>query len=249
MNCEQIQAYGETFTIDERAHAVSELSAWFQLDSWTVREGLLLLVGIDPARSEDLLFSESGFETKPKPTWAQITARPGLSANEVDANGWPHITGLIFNRDELMWLSRLLNLWVATPLHTMTGRHEPRYFVEWAGSKNCTPYWREWALDAKLFIDTAPVQAAATPAPVGAVGASLTHSIRVRRDTLTPVIELAQSQCRNPKDTAEVWAVLMVLAEKKHPPLIGVTEEGLQYYEAGEAAIFKRKSLGARLTR
>ena len=96
---------------------------------------------------------------------------------------------------------------------------------------------------------TAPAPDTATPAPVVAVGASLMHSTRARRDTLTPVIELAQSQCRNPRDTAEVWAVLMVLAEKKHPPLIGVTEEGLQYYEAGEAAIFKRKSLGARLTR
>lgn len=91
--------------------------------------------------------------------------------------------------------------------------------------------------------------ASAYAAPVGAVGASLTHSTKARRDTLTPVVELAQSHCRNPKDTAEVWAVLMVLAEKKHPPLIGATEEGLQYLEAGQAGIFKRKSLGARLTR
>ena len=83
----------------------------------------------------------------------------------------------------------------------------------------------------------------AKPAPV------IRNSTRARRDTLTPVIELAQSKCRNPKDTAEVWAVLLVLAEKKRPPLIGATEEGLQHYEAGEAAIFKRKSLGARLTR
>ena len=98
-------------------------------------------------------------------------------------------------------------------------------------------------------VESAPAQTVATPAPAVAVGASLTHSTRARRDTLTPVIELAQSKCRNPKDTAEVWAVLLVLAEKKQPPLIGVTEEGLQYYEAGEAAIFKRKSLGARLTR
>lgn len=81
------------------------------------------------------------------------------------------------------------------------------------------------------------------PAPI------IRNSTKARRDTLTPVIELAQSQCRNPIDTAEVWAVLLVLAEKKHPPLIGATEEGLQYYKGGEAAIFKRKSLGKRLTR
>lgn len=98
-------------------------------------------------------------------------------------------------------------------------------------------------------VPTEPQATTPSPAPVVAVSASLTHSTKARRDTLTPVIELAQSQCRNPKDTAEVWAVLMVLAEKKHPPLIGATEEGLQYLEAGQAGIFKRKSLGARLTR
>lgn len=103
-----------------------------------------------------------------------------------------------------------------------------------------------WLGDA---LTEAPEQNQTTPAPVVAVGASLTHSTRARRNTLTPVIELAQAQCRNPKDTAEVWAALQVLAEKKHPPLIGGTEDGLQYYEAGEAAIFKRKSLGKRLAR
>ena len=166
MNREQIRAYGETFTIDERAHAVSELREWFEFDTWTVREGLLLLVGINPYRSKDLLLTESGFESTPNPSWARITATPGLSASEVDANGWPRITGLIFNPDEFRWLYRVLHLWKSNLGHTRTGRHEPHYYLEWAGSKNCTPYWREWALDAKLFIDTAPVQAAATPAPV-----------------------------------------------------------------------------------
>ena len=105
------------------------------------------------------------------------------------------------------------------------------------------------ALGETLASQFTPDKSQSTPAPVGAVGASLTHSTRARRNTLTPVIELAQAQCRNPKDTAEVWAALQVLAQKKHPPLIGGTEDGLQYYEAGEAAIFKRKSLGKRLAR
>ncbi|MDO8778499.1 MAG: hypothetical protein Q7K57_59245 [Burkholderiaceae bacterium] len=78
---------------------------------------------------------------------------------------------------------------------------------------------------------------------------SVVHSTKARRSTLKPVIELAQSGCRNPKDTAEVWAVLLVLAEKKTAPLIGATEEGLQYLKGGTAEIFTRKSLGQRLAR
>jgi hypothetical protein len=75
------------------------------------------------------------------------------------------------------------------------------------------------------------------------------HSTKTRRDTLTPVIEQAQRQCTDPLDTAAVWAVLLVLAEKKTPPLIGATEDGLQYLKGGTAEIFKRSSLGKRLTR
>lgn len=77
---------------------------------------------------------------------------------------------------------------------------------------------------------------------------TISHSTKTRRDTLTPVIELAQQKCRDPLDTAEVWAVLQVLAQKKTPPLIGETEDGLQYLKKGEAAIFTRKSLGKRLS-
>lgn len=69
-----------------------------------------------------------------------------------------------------------------------------------------------------------------------------------RRNSLTPVIEKAQSLCRNPNDTAEVWAELQVLAEKKSAPLIGATEDGLQYLNNGAAKIFTREALRKRLT-
>jgi hypothetical protein len=98
-------------------------------------------------------------------------------------------------------------------------------------------------------------QVVATPAPAVATseGAAplntIIHSTKTRRDTLTPVIELAQSQCRNLADTAEVWAALLVLAEKRTAPLIGATEDGLQYLKGGTAEIFTRKSLGKRLAR
>ncbi len=87
------------------------------------------------------------------------------------------------------------------------------------------------------------------PASDGYALPTFIHSTKTRRDALTPVIELAQSKCRNATDTAEVWAALLVLAEKKTAPLIGATEEGLQYLKNGTAAIFNRDALRKRLGR
>jgi hypothetical protein len=75
------------------------------------------------------------------------------------------------------------------------------------------------------------------------------HSTKTRRNTLTPVIEAAQKDCSNSEDTAEVWAVLQTMAEKKVPPLLGATEDGLQYLRAGVAATFSREALRKRLAR
>jgi len=78
---------------------------------------------------------------------------------------------------------------------------------------------------------------------------SFVHTTKVRRDSLMPAIEKAQTHCRDPLDTAEVWAQLLVLAEKRFPPLIGATEEGLQYFKDGEAKFFARDALRKRLGR
>jgi hypothetical protein len=109
-------------------------------------------------------------------------------------------------------------------------------------------------LDAFIASVAAPVQVTAPEAaPVVAGGGTaplktIRHSTKTaRRDTLTPVIELAQKQCRNPTDTAEVWAALLVLAEKKTGPLIGATEDGLQYLKSGVVAYLNREALDKRL--
>ena len=111
------------------------------------------------------------------------------------------------------------------------------------------------SINGFLEVDDAPATDTATPAPVVAASdgpappRTVTNSTKARRDTLTPVIEQAQKKCTDPSDTAAVWAALLVLAEKKNPPLIGATEDGLQYLKGGSAEIFKRKSLGQRLAR
>jgi hypothetical protein len=111
---------------------------------------------------------------------------------------------------------------------------------------------------SKLPINDEPGQhASPEPGPVVQVPtgktektSTVTHTTKTsRRDTLTPVIELAQHECRNRRDTAEVWARLVVLAESKSPPLIGATEDGLQYLKNGTASIFKRDDLRKRLAR
>ena len=53
-----------------------------------------------------------------------------------------------------------------------------------------------------------------------------------RRDLLTPVIEHAQSLCRNHLDAPEVWSKLQTLARDAYSPLFGITEMGVQYIDA-----------------
>lgn len=86
------------------------------------------------------------------------------------------------------------------------------------------------------------------PAPTAAP-ASVHTTKALRRDVVTPAIELAQAECSDPFDVAAVWARLQVMAERKEPPLIGSTEEGIQYLDQGEAAILNRKALAKRLAR
>lgn len=138
---------------DERTHAVNELREWLNLDTWTVREGLLLLAGIDPHRSDCWKLTEQGFETATQPAWARITASPGLSVDDVDGSGMPRITGLVLDLNQAVQLSKLLNLWVSKPGHALQDRRAPRYYIEWATNKGHPPFWKPWVFDAGLLLE------------------------------------------------------------------------------------------------
>lgn len=88
-----------------------------------------------------------------------------------------------------------------------------------------------------------------TPARSGAPHAPVKHSTKEkRRDALDPAIELAQSKCKNAKDTAEVWGQLQALAQEERPPFLGVVRAGLKYTKHGDqAAHFTRGALDKRL--
>ena len=90
-----------------------------------------------------------------------------------------------------------------------------------------------------------------SPEPeISSVVVVVRHSTKgSRRRTLQPEIERAQELCKDRWDSAEVWAALSKLAEKKHGLLIGATEDGLQYLKDGEAANFTRDALRKRLKR
>jgi hypothetical protein len=108
------------------------------------------------------------------------------------------------------------------------------------------PPMKEAVKSAPIAVEQKEVTAKAAPMPLSVVSNSTKPK---RRDSLTPVIEKAQATCRNANDTAEVWAALQVLAEKKQPPLRGATEDGLQYLKNGIAESFTRDALRKRLAR
>lgn len=78
--------------------------------------------------------------------------------------------------------------------------------------------------------------------------ATVTHTTKTpRSDSISPVIELAQSKCRDPKDTNQVWPQMQVLADSEQAPFIASTEKGLKYHKDGGNAYFTRNALDKRL--
>ena len=71
----------------------------------------------------------------------------------------------------------------------------------------------------------------------------------LRRSLLSPVIELAQGKAQNRFDVADVWAQLQQLAAERTAPLIGATEDGIQYRKDGDVSILTRDALRLKLQR
>lgn len=70
-----------------------------------------------------------------------------------------------------------------------------------------------------------------------------------RRGLLDPVIDEAQSQCADQWDVSAVWLRLLELAKQQRTPLVGATDEGLQYTNGEGIAYLTREALGQRITR
>ena len=81
----------------------------------------------------------------------------------------------------------------------------------------------------------------------GDVTTSNSKPAKKRRNSIDPVIELAQTKCRNPQDTAEVWAQMEVLAHAAHAPFLAVKKTGLEYTKGSGKDYFTRDALRLRL--
>ena len=102
----------------------------------------------------------------------------------------------------------------------------------------------EW--EASKQPQAAPVVEVAASEPRPA--ATVTHTTKTpRKDSIDPVIALAQTKCRDPKHTNQVWPQMQVLADSEQAPFIASTEKGLKYHKKGGDAYFTRDALDKRL--
>lgn len=156
------------FSEAERAQAIETLSEWLLHDTWTLRQGLFLLVGIDPLRSDDLISvpegdgSKMGMRSAPNPTWAMITKSPTA---ELDEAGELRMAGYVFDPASLIALHALLSLWASNPEHPRDwqSRYKPAYFIGWARSKGRPPFWLEWLPDQRRASVVDPAGASDQP--------------------------------------------------------------------------------------
>lgn len=214
-----------------RPEAQPNFRTWAQVEHWTPEEALALLMGREPkVVTSSAVRNEIAFSKMPLgPPMSQFLTdyeRLRLIAERAPAMKGPQLRP----HEVVLWAAQLLDFEPPAPLVAA--------LVE--------------VLQARKSRAAPPTLPTHSLHPV--VGPKKTdrtvHTTKaLRRDALTPVIEVAQAACANPFDAAAVWAQLLVMAEKKAPPLIGSTEEGIQYLDQGEAAILTRNAFAKRLAR
>jgi hypothetical protein len=108
---------------------------------------------------------------------------------------------------------------------------------EWLNANGATYRWNR---DAKILTSPDSDQAKQLK--------NIRHSTKTeRRSTLKPVIEHAQSLCKDPWDTAEVWGQLHTLTAQKHTVLLHLEGDAVVYTDGDKTKKLTRKNLGERL--
>ena len=157
------------YSKEECAAAAAAINDWWiKLDNWTVRQGLLLLAGIDPHRAHCFEFTENGINANHPPgavvggpTWHRIGAPQERAIwSEADiAAGRPPVVegGPVLDLDQLFRLNELFQHWAATHLDDRRKPAPPRYFIEYAVRKDLRPFWLDALIEAgfRLEADTA----------------------------------------------------------------------------------------------
>jgi hypothetical protein len=123
------------------------------------------------------------------------------------------------------------------------------YFNDWL--KSCGgPILRETTKvepAAAEFPATSTESVAQQPAPNTK---ALHHTSKdQRRNILRPVIEHAQSLCKDPWDTAEVWGQMHKLANDQYLVLLHCEDSAIAYTDGDQTKLLMRKNLADRLRR
>lgn len=152
---------------------VQDLRAWLEYPTWSLREGLFLLAGIDPHRSDCISSNESctTFNSSIPPGtlphdagWNRIGYRP--RGWEVGSDGVPcRVNGPVCSHEDFVALGKLMEHWHRTPAHDGMTRATPAHFIGWAESANLAPPWLD-AVRCAGYLPSAP--AVAAPEPVAA---------------------------------------------------------------------------------
>ena len=97
---------------------------------------------------------------------------------------------------------------------------------------------------------TAQVDQSQAAAAVKPAQAPMATSGKARRDLMTPVIEAAQRECKDPFDNYEVWPVLVRMCKEGRAPMREQTEGGIKWVDGDDKIrFFSIKNLRDRLSR
>lgn len=176
-NDEDIAAFLDEIAKKTKALSDAELQGWLELDTWTVDEGLLLIVGIDPeAAVVEWGGWVSGYGCKinkvrirnarplsrhPVFLFIPTPKFPQFAADEVNPE---HLTVSYdvlpdAQEEEVKWeklailqelekkLSRVHNLWISGQHNAQ--RYPVAYFIEWAEKKDIEIPWLSHAREMK----------------------------------------------------------------------------------------------------
>lgn len=109
------------------------LHEWFKHDSWKNEEGLMLLSGMSP---ETLFGHDESMYGEPLRIVRYFETLDGLEGDPTRASEYVHR------------LSSYERLWESGE-HPL--RAPPKYFINWAISKNVSPGWLNWAIENQYF--------------------------------------------------------------------------------------------------
>jgi len=217
----------------------SKLPQNLQLETWTPRDALLLLAGVAP--SEAMVYwppeNVRGTGTdKPiirsaaflSDTLHRYDMPPMPESSHDDGYPWC-VAGALRLRSEMLEI--LARRWYSGN-HDTEARHPPAYFVQWAEKRGFEIEWTGWARDNGL-LDGEPPTTEPQPASQAAVAQAPQKSPKNQRsDLLAPLIR--EAAAISGYDTARTFALLRDWAHQKRQPLLGVTEDGIQWVDGGE---------------